>query len=138
MTWGMGQRPMSTLTRETCPTAQGTASPARRVHHPLTALDLARSFTAWSIAPTVAAARGLCASPASTARHEKQGCLGRLRAKAPGHASEAQAPGLLREALPYSLIYGIKVGKPHQCLLSGRFHGQKNLERKPSGKTTRP
>lgn len=128
---GMGHSPMFRLTRETGPTAQGARSPARPNSPSLTRFDLARWFAIWSIAPASAAVHAARASLLSIARHEKQGFCAEGGGQAERRTPPAQGP--------YSLIHGNKSRKPHQCWLSGRFHGQNNhRERNPSGTTTRP
>lgn len=128
---GMGQRPMFTLSRETCPTAQGQKPPARRFWLSLTFLDLAQSFAASAPAPALAATGPASQKSGLFPRHEKQG----IRGCSEGARSAARGSA----EVPYSLIQGNKSRKPRQHWLSGRFDGQNNpRERTTSGTTTRP
>lgn len=128
---GMGQGPMSSLTRETCPTAQGQKPPARRFWLPLTPLALAQPFAASAPAPAPAATGPAAQKSGLFPRHEKQGFCAEGGGQAERRTPPAQGP--------YSLIHGNKSRKPRQHWLSGRFDGQNNhRERTTSGTTTRP
>lgn len=128
---GMGQGPMSSLTRETGPTAQGQKPPARPTWLPGRLVFLAQGFTMPAPPPAIAATGPASQKSGLFPRHEKQG----IRGCSEGARSAARGSA----EVPYSLIQGNKSRKPRQHWLSGRFDGQNNpRERTTSGTTTRP